>query len=105
MVDIIVNTFKSNISEIIGIVNEIKDSKLYLQSKQYLPETICHPIWTLGHMITSIVGMRGEEMYDKLDKTTEDHGKWNERYGQDSDPIPDPSYYHTIILKRNSWIY
>ncbi|HEQ71462.1 MAG TPA: hypothetical protein ENN69_03145 [Spirochaetia bacterium] len=75
------------------MVHEIDDSKLYRQSTQFLPDTICHPMWTLGHLITSTMGMR-EEMHEILDPSIDDFRQWTEKYGQHSDPISDPSFYH-----------
>jgi hypothetical protein len=89
LVDDVIKNYKKNISEIINLINDINDSNLFLQSDKYLPDTICHPIWTLGHLSISAQGI-SEEMSVKhwLDK------KWIELYGQQSNPINNPSIYH-----------
>jgi hypothetical protein len=97
MVHDIIRCYKNRLSEIYELIEDLNDNQLCLRSDRYPPATICHPIWTLGHLCISAQGI-GEEMSLShwLDK------EWTDLYGQYSDPSDDPSRYHDVATLRRT---
>jgi hypothetical protein len=88
----IIKSYKVRLSEITEMIDGLNDDRLVLQSKSYPPATICHPLWTLGHLCISAQGI-GEEM--SMDHWLDD--SWIGLYGQHSNPTNSIYNYHRKV--------
>ncbi|MDA3850819.1 MAG: hypothetical protein PF447_06070 [Spirochaetaceae bacterium] len=90
----VLSVLQRNLSDIKSLVEAIPGDHLCDQSSSFPPETLCHPIWTLGHLCGSLNGMR-EELRDDFSLHPGRSKEWDQLYGQYSDPQADPHIYHS----------
>ena len=57
LIENVIKNYKKNINEIIRIINTVDKEHYFSQTNNFPPDTICHPIWTLGHLIIAAQGI------------------------------------------------
>lgn len=83
-----IRIYRGGISEIISFAGSLNGKDLTLMNAQFPPVTICHPLWTLGHLSVSAQSIGGEiGIQGWLDPS------WEDLFGQMSDPSSDASRY------------
>lgn len=88
MIKQLTDSYSRQLDNIRSLVSDIEPENLFLQNNLYPPATICHPVWTIGHLCISAQGM-GEEMLmgNWMDKS------WPDLFGQNSNPENSPDLY------------
>ncbi len=89
----VIKNYRSNISEINSIIETVNPDELFLQSEIYTPATLCHPIWTLGHLSVSAQGISEEMLVPHwLDDS------WIGWFSQQSTPRADRNIYPSLLI-------
>lgn len=88
MIKEMIKIYRGGISEIISFAESLNEKELTLMNAQFPPVTICHPLWTLGHLSVSAQSIGGEIGMDVWFDPS-----WEDLFGQMSDPSSDASRY------------
>jgi uncharacterized damage-inducible protein DinB len=89
--------FALNISNraVLGVIDEMSDAATTFPT----PNGGCHPLWVLGHL-TLVEGMIPAALLGDRNPAAE----WQQYFGENSDPVSDPSAYPPFTEVREKYL-